>query len=252
MRNDAKNSSRVTAVILAAGAGRRLRPLTDHLPKCLIPVAGYPILHHQLSALKAHHITKIRIVVGYNEQLVRSYVMKEFPNLDVQFTHNPYFGSSGTLYSLALAAADIKSEGAILQINGDVLFDEGVIESLLKEDLNSNLVVVQSRKCSDEEIKFTLTDDGMVKELNKSISPDVARGEAIGINMFSPRGWLLLSVALERTRETHKEEYFEHAIERLIAWGVSFSPFDASAFPAIEIDTAEDLARAPRMFQWSK
>ena len=68
------------AVILAAGSGTRLRPLTNNTPKCLVKVYNQPILYYQIKSLLANNIKKILIVIGYKGDMIRNFISSEFDN----------------------------------------------------------------------------------------------------------------------------------------------------------------------------
>ena len=115
-----------TAVILAAGLGSRLRPLTDEVPKCLTEINGKPILLHTLEALAKHGIKKITIVIGYLGDEVRRVVGSHYAGLDVQYIENPYYAETETARSAKLAGAYLET-GTYL-IEADTIFDSSLLE----------------------------------------------------------------------------------------------------------------------------
>src|SRR3989338_2765748 len=166
-----KSSDQYAAIILAAGQGRRLRPLTNNLPKCLIEVCGRPILNWQLSALEQNKIKNITIVVGFRNDLIRKYALRNFPGLNLKFVHNPKHATTNTLYSLALAAETDFGNYNILQLNGDVVFNPKIIAMLLKNGREQSCIAANYKKCGKEEIKILLNDNGAIAALNKKVSP---------------------------------------------------------------------------------
>jgi len=111
----------VKAIILAAGQGVRLRPLTNQLPKCLIQIGGKPILQHQLEALDSAGIHDCVIVVGFMERQVKSYFGSKFSNVNIEYVLNEAFKETNNLYSLWLAKKHLRNK--IILIEGDILFD---------------------------------------------------------------------------------------------------------------------------------
>ena len=164
------DSQRTVAVILVAGRGMRLRPLTDSLPKCLVTVAGFPILHRQLEALQTCRVSEIFLVVGYCADAVRSYVRKFFPTLNINFVENPRFFNTNTLYSLALAADRVGEGRRVILLNGDVVFDHDILKSVLAVSEEKSVVALQMRPCGEEEIKVTLSANGSIAKKKKKIS----------------------------------------------------------------------------------
>ncbi len=236
------------AVILAAGRGMRLRPLTETIPKCLIKVGGIPILHRQLDALKACGITDVFLAVGYRADMVRPYVTQFFPKLHVQFVENPKFAETNTLYSLALVADAIGKRKRVILLNGDVVFSGEILELLLSSDSDISLVAIKMGKCGEEEIKVTLCPDGSISRISKKISFDDAIGEAVGINLFAASFWEECSKILALLKNTHGTEYVEYAMEVAIKNKNKIFPLDIGALEAIEVDFSYDLARAHKCF----
>ncbi|HEX9595966.1 MAG TPA: NTP transferase domain-containing protein, partial [Anaerolineales bacterium] len=115
-----------SAIILAAGVGSRLAPLTERIPKCLVPVAGKPILLHQIEAFQQCGVKNILVVAGYLAEEVKNAL-----NGSATVLVNSEFRSTNNMYSLGLAAPLV--DGPSLLVNGDVMFDSSILEDLLKE-----------------------------------------------------------------------------------------------------------------------
>ena len=92
-----------TALLLAAGLGARLAPLTNSRPKCLVSVAGTPILERLMRALDGHGIERLVIVAGYRAEMIRAYLGESFGGIAVEYVVSPLFATTNTLYSLWLA-----------------------------------------------------------------------------------------------------------------------------------------------------
>ena len=229
------------AIILIAGRGSRLRPLTDRNPKCLIKIGDLPILGIQLTALRKNGIKNIVLVVGYMAEKIKKYVFGNFPDLNIIFVYNtnPH---TNTLYSLFLASEKIKHYyESIFLLNGDVFFDSRIIKNLKDTNQNKSYISIQMKKCGEEEIKAILAKDGSVKFLNKEENHEKAVGEAIGINKFSVYFWKDLTKELKHLKDEFSKEYFEYAIEKVINKGKKIFPFDIGDLNAIEIDFPKDL-----------
>jgi len=221
-------------VILAAGVGSRLGRTT---PKPLTPLAdGETILRRALRLLTSRFSRhSIHLVVGYKKEMI----MEEVP--DVGFIYNPAYGDTNTSKSL-LKALTILGPGGVLWLNGDVVFDEGAIDDMLPLiATDRSFVCVTTSAVGDEEVKYTLDDQGCIQRLSKDVT-EGALGEAVGINYISADDRPALT---RRLAECEDLDYFERGIELAIAKdGLRMVPLDISHRRVIEIDFVEDLARA--------
>lgn len=226
----------VQVVILAAGLGTRLarphpKPLT-HLGD------GRTILQQQVDNLTLAFGPELRltIVVGYKLDMI----MEHMP--DVSFVYNESFDQTNTSKSL-LKALTNTTDGGVLWLNGDVVFDPKLLE-LLKPYMTSNqsAVAVNVASVTDEEVKYTVDADGHVSQLSKRVPQNAALGEAMGINYIASQDKDKLVI---RLIEVDDQDYFERAMEKTIAMdGVRYTPVDTSRFLAIEIDSPDDLILA--------
>jgi choline kinase len=223
-----------TIVILAAGVGSRLgRP---H-PKPLTPLAdGETILGRalrQLTSRFGRHA--VHLVVGFKKEMI----MEEVP--DVGFIYNQHYGDTNTSKSL-LKALTLLGPGGVLWLNGDVVFDARVLDDLLPHIATSrSFVCVNTAAVGEEEVKYTVDADGYIRQLSKTIV-DGALGEAVGINFISADDRPALA---RRLAECDDSDYFEKGIELAIDKdGLRIEALDISHRPVVEVDFAEDLARA--------
>ena len=224
----------IQAVILAAGMGTRLgRPF----PKPLTPLSdGRTIMEQQIDNLQQVFGADVRIttVVGFKLDLI----LEAFP--DVTYIYNEAYDQTNTNRSL-LKALRLSTEGGVLWMNGDVVFDPRVLEKvsdLMQED--TSFICVDTAAVGDEEVKYTVDDDGYVDELSKQVVN--ARGEAVGINFVSASDKPTL---IERLSECSDADYFERGIELAISHdSMRVMPVDIGDFFAVEVDFEEDLTRA--------
>lgn len=124
----------VKAIILAAGIGRRMRPLTDDCHKTLLEVGGQTIIGRILEGLQANSVTEVCIVTGYRADEVEEYVTREFTEFDFQFIRNERFASTNNIYSMALALEGIELDTDVLLIESDLLYEPSVITKLMKSE----------------------------------------------------------------------------------------------------------------------
>ena len=226
-----------SVVILAAGLGTRLgRPF----PKPLTEMEdGRSIMQRQWETLRrALPGCHIHIVVGFKKELV----MEAFP--DALFIYNSDYSETNTSKSL-LRALRAAHSGGVLWLNGDVVFDEQVLTLLYPcFEAERTAVCVNTARVA-EEVKYTLTDDGYVRELSKSVQG--ALGEAVGINFVAARDRAALIRHLDACDDS---DYFERGIETAIVAGeLKVTAVDITGYGAVEVDTAEDLAAANAAFR---
>jgi choline kinase len=220
-------------VILAAGLGTRLgRPHPKPLTRLR---SGESIMRRAVNALRgAYDDVHVTAVIGFKLDLV----IEAMP--DISFVYNEVYDSTNTSKSL-LKALHLSQAGGVLWLNGDVVFDPRVLP-MLHEHIKTgrSFVCVNTESVAEEEVKYTLDDDGYIKELSKSVVNGL--GEAVGINYISAEDKATLLVRLD---EVDDQEYFEGGLELAIARdGLRVEALDISEYHIVEVDFDEDLTRA--------
>ena len=243
------NSHPTKAVILAAGVGSRIRPLTDNCPKSLLQVAGKPILERMIVNIQSCGINDVVFVLGYKEKQIRSFVSKRFPELNASFIVNNKYADTNTGYSLLLTKKATKGKGFI-KFDADVVFDLKILEELISSDVENALCIDRNIKLEAEEVKVVVDLNSRVLQASKSVDPKIALGESIGIEKISATAAEKLYEELGEMmeQEAHHQEYYEAAYERLMVKDVAFHAVDISGSNWVEIDTREDFAAANLMF----
>lgn len=224
------------AIILAAGKGNRLYPLTKEIPKALQKLNGETILGHQIQNLRGCGINEIVIVTGFQANKI-----KELGGPNILYIHNPIYETTNNLVSLWFARNEM--DGDFIFLNGDVVFDRRILEELLR--MHQDICFVTEQKtCIAEDMKVKVK-DAMVVEINKSMDSSEAYGEFIGIAKFSQESSRALAEALaEIVKEGDLTLWFESAAQRLIDKGYNLYKCDTNGKPWIEIDFPEDLEMA--------
>lgn len=121
-----------TALLLAAGVGSRLAPLTDALPKCLVFVSGVPILERLVRSLDSHGVERLVIVTGYKAEMIRDYLGESFGGIAIEYIVSPLFETTNDIYSLWLARHLI--DEPFLLVESDLVFDEHLLAPLLQPE----------------------------------------------------------------------------------------------------------------------
>ena len=233
------------AIILAAGVARRLYPLTFDKPKCLLEVAGQPILDYQVKALKRVGISEATIVVGYYKSMIINHLKTSFDEFEFNFVNNPHFFETNTSYSLHLCE-DVLREGECLLMNGDVLYPVELLQRVLDDD-KDNVLAVEAKQCGKEEVKVIEGADERIVAIGKELIEENSLGEFIGVAKLSEVFNSQLADSLSQLIEAGgKADYFEAAIHPLLA-KIELHYVDVSDLPCIEIDFVEDLDKAAEL-----
>ena len=226
-------------VILAAGAGSRLKPLTDHMPKCLLKVGVKSILEMTIENLLATNNSEIIIVTGYLENKIREFIRERFPHLQITYIYNELYASTNNIYSLWLAKDEVLGDD-MMMLDSDIVFDERII-SKLQNSGYKNCLALKRHEVHDEEIKVKTDAHGCVIEIGKEVNVSLAEGESIGIEIFGIEALTELYVILDRKVVTEKEvnQFYEAAFQELSDNNLFI--VDTTEYFCMEIDTEEDL-----------
>ena len=229
------------AVLLCAGAATRLRPLTDDRPKCLLEVGSETILGRAVRLLLGAGVTELVIATGYRQDDVRAALTGV--SAKVSFCHNADFARTQNAVSLH-HCAQVVGGRSFLKLDGDVLFSGTILERLLTDRAPLSVAVERRDDLGDEEMKV-LAQGKRIRAFGKKLDPRRAAGESIGIERLDETASRTLFRALERAVTAGRTDlYYEDVYSELIATGMGANLVDVTDLPWIEVDTAEDLARA--------
>ncbi len=173
------------AIILSAGQGKRLLPLTEDRPKCLLEFSGRTLLAWQLIHLEAAGITEAVVVTGFRADAVQNEVKRlNLRCMDVRLIFNPFYAVSDNLASCWMARAEFDRE--MLLLNGDTLFEQAVAECLMSAAPAEITVAVDRKTAYDTDDMKVLTDDIRLLAIGKTL--EAYDGESIGFLRFSSAG----------------------------------------------------------------
>lgn len=235
----------MTALILAAGIASRLRPLTEHTPKCLLDIGGRSILARTVDNLLLNGIRDYVIVTGYLDHMIREHMAMHYPDVPVRYIHNADFASTNNIYSLWLAREAL-ADREMLLLDSDILFDAAIPRALLDAP-HADCAAVNMAAVGEEEIKVRLDGDGRILDISKIVPIAEAAGESIGIERFSRRFAAALFAETDRMirDEGLVNVFYEAAFERVIHAGEhNLYAVDVSAWPCMELDTIADVEHA--------
>ncbi|MDR1718713.1 MAG: phosphocholine cytidylyltransferase family protein [Dysgonamonadaceae bacterium] len=232
------------AVILAAGMASRLRPLTDHSPKCLLRIGSKCLLQRTLEALIENGIEDVIIVTGYLKEKIEAFIGEHFPKLKVVYVCNERYQSTNNIYSLWLVKQFVWNED-ILLLDSDILFESGVISTILAAPY-PDCLALNVHELGDEEIKVIAGQDNRIVEISKTCSAKKAIGESIGIEKLSNRFVRSLFYELDVmiNEQNLSNVFYEAAFENLIRKGAALYAVDTSSCFSMELDTVADFQNA--------
>jgi len=233
-------------MVLAAGAGRRLRPYTDALPKALIPVDGETtILDIALRNLAEVGLTDVTVVVGYAADAVESRrsALQDRHGVKLTLVHNDRAEEWNNAYSLWLAR-DHFAQGALL-VNGDTVHPVSVEKTLLAQRGPGILLAIDTiKKLAEEEMKTVFDSHGQLTRISKLMDPAEAYGEYIGATLIEPRVAAGLADALEATWRRDPNLYYEDGYQEFADSGGEVRAAPIGDVSWVEVDNHPDLTRA--------
>jgi choline kinase len=234
-------------MVLAAGAGRRLRPDTDALPKALLPVdGGVTILDIALRNLAAVGLRDIVIVVGYAADVVRERVASLEREHGVRLTlvDNDRAEEWNNAYSLWLAREHFAA--GVLLVNGDTVHPVSVEKTLLAATQQAGLVIAVDdiKRLAEEEMKVIIDSGGRLTRITKMMDPALAYGEYIGATLIGASAAASLAAALEATWRRDPSLYYEDGFQELTDRGGTIEVAPIGEVEWVEVDNHDDLRRA--------
>ena len=235
-------------VILAAGIGSRLRPMTNTKPKCLVTTAGVPLLQYQIDAYIEAGIHRLIIVVGYEGAAVRNYC-KHIKDVEIAIVENVDYETTNNMYSLYLTRDLIGGESFILN-NADLSIDPQIISRLVA-DPAFDAIAVDTSLYNEESMKVAVDAGGRITDISKQVTEADSFACSIDFYKFSATAGAVMFAEISKIVEAegNLKDWTEVAMQRLIHKGeLDFSPCDIAGLPWVEIDNYQDLALSDRIF----
>jgi len=233
-------------MVLAAGAGRRLHPLTEALPKTLLEIDGETtILDVALANLRTAGAREVVVITGVAAERIdeRAADLQRRHDVRLELVYNDRAEEWNNCYSLWLAR-EAFSQGVLL-VNGDTVHPPSVQRALLgARGADLVLALDRDKPLGDEEMKVQLGPDGRVRRINKAIVAADAHGEYIGVTLIEPGAAAPLADALEATWRRDPSLYYEDGFQELVDRGGSVGGAAIGAVDWVEVDDHSDLARA--------
>ena len=245
-------------VILAAGMAKRLRPLTDTKPKCLLKVGERTLLERTVDAMRQAGITEFLVVTGYRGEMIREFLegysrlssRTSQPSLPSQpsftFLDNTDYEHNNNIYSLWMACQKVRGCDFLL-MDSDILCDPAAVVRIAQETVSA--LAVNRHELGEEEMKVVVDADNRITEISKTCSPEAAMGESVGIEKITADYCEALARELDQMilKEGLIDIFYERAFERLIPQGHTFKVVDTTHYFSYELDTPEDFKRAQEL-----
>jgi choline kinase len=231
------------AVLLAAGRGTRLLPLTEAIPKSLLRLKGKPIIEYILDRAVEVGADGIVIVIGHFGDKLKEHVGDNYKGVPVEYIFNPIYDKTNSTYSLWLAR-DVAGEDFVV-INADTICSRNVLKYIFDANHEIALAVDDSLKGAlpEEAMKVTII-DGRIRDASKKIPPEKTHGDAIGIYKFKGKGVEELYNELQRVvDENILDQLFTFAVKRLMD-RFDVYPVSTEGLAWIEIDDHKDFKDA--------
>lgn len=233
------------AVILAAGVGSRLMPLTAERPKALVEVAGRPLLARLLESCAAAGLCRAVVVVGHHAEVLRRWLGETELPLPVETVFNAEFATINNAHSLLKAREAVRDAGFV-KFDGDLVLDPAIVERLLRCEWPCALALDRGVILDDEAMKARVDGEGRVLAMGKWLGTAEAAGESIGVEKIAADWATELFEAIERHvhGEGHADWYYEDVYHRLLPGGWPLGACDIAGLRWCEVDDHADLARA--------
>ena len=236
------------AIILSAGRGSRLLPLTTDLPKCLLPIGVTSVLSMQLETLFKCGAETATVVTGFNDHLVKAEINARETGPNVKTLYNPFFQVADNLASCWMARRNMKSD--FLIINGDTLFSPNLLETVLNAPAKDITVTIDQKDHYDgDDMKVSLQGTQLTA-IGKTLPALETNGESIGMLRFMNDGTKIFRNEIKRLMrlEAGTKNWYLSAIHGLAQSGVHIDTTNIKGSTWAELDTPEDYEICRELF----
>ena len=222
---------------------KRLRPLTDEKPKCLLEVGGKTLLQRTVDAMISAGVKEFVVVTGYRAEMIREFLTVNYQLSIINYIDNVDFEHNNNIFSLWLAMQKLHGQEVLL-MDSDILCDPEAVRRVARK--TNPVLAMQQHELGEEEMKIVVDEAGRITEISKTCSPADAIGESVGIEKMTPA---YTEAIYQELRKMILDEglidiFYERAFERLIPQGHTFEVVDTTDLFSYELDTPEDLEKA--------
>jgi len=234
------------AIILSAGQGKRLLPLTAETPKCALVVQGKTVLEWQIDELLRAGIDEIVVVTGFGADKVEQLMERRYAVSQVRTVFNPFFKLADNLASCWVVRSEMAEDFILL--NGDTLFDSAVLERLLSSPPAPITVTIDKKAAYDEDDMKVILDGDRLVSIGKKLPLDLVTAESIGMLLFRSTGTALFRNTIEQVLRTPEGtgRWYLSVIDEL-ARTTAVMTCCIQGLPWAEVDFPADLKNAERV-----
>jgi len=243
----------VKALIIGAGQGKRLLPLTETTPKALINIGGKSLFEWQLDALAECGVSEVVFVAGFNIEAVRQEadrLLRKHGHINLRVIHNPFHAIADNLATCWTARAEM--EGDFLLLNSDTLFSTPVLRKLLASDrVDVTLAIDHKDRYDSDDMKVELDGTRLV-DIGKTLEDGRVSGESIGMLLFRGDGPGHFVAALDSAMENEAAlKHWYLSVIAAMAGAMTVETADIHGLEWCEIDYPHDVGIARKMIaQW--
>ena len=232
------------AVLLAAGLGTRLRPITNEVPKCMVTVNGIPIIEKQIRNLIENGVHDIYVVAGYKREVLRTFLHDKYPFIHV--IDNEAYDTTNNMFSLYMTKDFVRGSEFIL-MNSDVFHDASIEAGLISSD-ESNMIACEPGRYIEESMKITVNKD-VINHISKQITPEDAYATSIDVYKIGVEaGNILFEMCVDIIEnQGNRNSWTEVALDQIFS-KIEFKPYKIEG-RCFEIDNHEDLSAAENLFK---
>jgi len=230
------------AVVLAAGEAKRLKPISENTPKCMLRVGEHSIIDYQINGLREAGITEAVVVTGFLAEKLENYLTVTHPDYKFTFIRSEEYYKTYPAHGLWLAREYLTS--TFVYVNADVVCHPQIIHEIVESPYPS-VTAIQDIPWDEEAVNIVVDKKRKVLQIGKTIAPEISYGEFIGVTKIDSTFGVALVEALEQFIE--REEFKKFAVDAInltIQRGHELFAHDVTELPAIEIDTPDDLIEA--------
>jgi choline kinase len=241
------NTNRIsTALLLAAGTGSRLYPLTKDAPKCLTLVNEKSILERLITNLKQQGFKRLVIVTGYKEKCIVDFLGNQTEDLSIEYIHNPFYQTTNNIYSLWMARNSINAPFVLLE--SDLVLETPLLDKMIYPDR----MAVAKMHAGLNGTTVSVNDENLVTQFQEGTTETYTdiRYKTVNIYSFSEASWGKVAKKLNQyISEGNVNSYYEIVLSQMVEEESVF--FEAISFDEeswYEIDNIKDLAEAEKLF----
>jgi len=227
------------ALILAAGLGSRLKNKTKNIPKAMIEINSKSIISFQIEALKYNKIYQIGVVLGYKGNVLKSYLINKYQDIDFSFFYNDEYKTSNSAYSFYKAYEFIKND-TYIHLNCDIIFSSKLLKKIINSRYKNVIAISKNLELKDNMEQVSLNSDKKILKMD-NIKFNTAIFKAYGLaKLSSDSSNLIFKIIEEDIRRGNKKNNY-YGIMRKTLLNLNYYGFDCNDDLLLEVNTLEDL-----------